>query len=125
MRSIAFAAPLLPGKTEADLEALASVSSGARRADHEASRRRAGITREASWLQRTPDGDVGVVLIEAEDIGAAMGIPATSQEPFDVWFSRSHQGHTRHGHDRGLRSARADARLPSLRALATVPSPES
>ena len=57
MQSIAFAAPLLPGKTEADLEALASVSSGARRADHEASRRRAGITREASWLQRTPDGD--------------------------------------------------------------------
>ena len=86
MESIAFAAPLLPGKTEADLEAMASVSSGARRAEHATSRRRAGITRESAWLQRTPEGDVVVVLIEAEDIQAAMGTLATSQEPFDVWF---------------------------------------
>ena len=97
MQSIAFAAPLLPGKTQADLEAMASVSSGARRADHEASRRRAGISREASWLQRTPDGDVVVVLIEAEDVGAAMGALATSQEPHDVWF-REHIKDT-HGMD--------------------------
>jgi hypothetical protein len=86
MQSIAFAAPLLPGKTEADLEAMASVSSGERRADHDASRRRAGITRESAWLQRTPDGDAVVVLIEADDVQAAMGTLATSQEPFDVWF---------------------------------------
>ena len=45
MPSIAFAAPVLPGKTEADREAIASVASGDRRADHEASRTRAGITR--------------------------------------------------------------------------------
>jgi hypothetical protein len=86
MQSIAFAAPLLPGKTDADLEAMASVSSGERRADHEASRKRAGITRESTWLQRTPNGDVVVVLIEAGDVEAAMGTLATSQEPFDVWF---------------------------------------
>ena len=86
MQSIAFAAPLLPGKTEADLEAMASVSNGERRAEHEASRRRAGIKRESAWLQRTPGGDVVVVLIEADDVQAAMGALATSQEPFDVWF---------------------------------------
>jgi hypothetical protein len=57
MQSIGFAAPLLPGKTEADLEAMASVSRGERRAEHEASRRRAGIKRESVWLQRTPSGD--------------------------------------------------------------------
>jgi hypothetical protein len=70
----------------ADLEAMASVSSGERRAEHEASRRRAGIRRESAWLQRTPDGDVVVVLSEAGDVQAAMETLATSQEPFDVWF---------------------------------------
>jgi len=85
-QSIAFAAPLLPGKSDADRNALASVQNGERQADHESSRRRAGITREAVWLQSTPDGDVAVVLIEAEDVGGALGALAGSQEPFDVWF---------------------------------------
>ena len=86
MQAIAFAAPLLPGKTDADREALASCASGDRRADHEASRKRAGITRESVWIQGTPNGDVAVVLIEAPDIEAAMGAMATSDEPFDQWF---------------------------------------
>jgi len=60
--------------------------SGDRRADHEASRKRAGITREAVWIQSTPGGDVAVVVIESDDIQAAMGALATSEEPFDVWF---------------------------------------
>ena len=86
MPTIAFAAPLLPGKTDADREALASCASGDRRADHEASRKRAGITREAVWIQSTPGGDVAVVAIESDDIQAAMGALATSEDPFDVWF---------------------------------------
>ena len=86
MPTIAFAAPLLPGKTDADREALESCASGDRRADHEASRKRAGITREAVWIQSTPGGDVAVVVIESPDIQAAMGAMATSEEPFDVWF---------------------------------------
>jgi hypothetical protein len=86
MPTMAFAAPLLPGKTDADREALASFGSGDRRADHEASRKRAGITREAVWIQSTPGGDVAVVVIESPDIQAAMGALATSDDPFDVWF---------------------------------------
>ena len=35
-----------------------------------------------------------VVLIEAEDVGAAMGTLATSQEQFDVWF----RGHIKDAH---------------------------
>jgi hypothetical protein len=97
MPMIAFAAPLLPGKTDADREALASCAHGDRRADHEASRERAGITRESVWLQSTPDGDLAVVVIEAPDVQAAMGALATSQEPFDVWF-REHIKDT-HGMD--------------------------
>ena len=85
-QAIAFAAPFLPGKADVDREVLESCWHGERRADHEASRRRAGITRESVWIQSTPDGDVGVVLIEADDIPAAMGALATSEEPFDVWF---------------------------------------
>jgi hypothetical protein len=86
MQTIAFAAPLLPGKTDADREALRSCATGDRRADHEASRQRAGITRESVWIQSTPDGDVSVVVIEAPDIQAAMGAMATSDDPFDQWF---------------------------------------
>lgn len=97
-QSIAFAAPLLPGKTEADRAALASVQSGERKADHEASRRRHGITRESVWIQSTPGGDVAVVLIEADDVGAALGGLASSQEPFDVWF----RGHIQDAHGMDL-----------------------
>ena len=86
MQAIAFAAPFLPGKTDADREVMASFSGGERRADFEASRKRAGITRESVWIQSTPNGDVAVVVIEADDIAAAMGALGSSDEPFDVWF---------------------------------------
>jgi hypothetical protein len=85
-QSIAFAAPLLPGKIDDDRAALAAMHSGDRAADHDGSRRRLGITREAVWLQSTPGGDVAVVLIEADDIEAVFGGLASSQEPYDVWF---------------------------------------
>jgi hypothetical protein len=86
VQAVAFAAPMLPGKTQEDRDALASCANGERSTDHAASRKRHGITREAVWIQSTPDGDVAVVYIEARDTGAAMGGIATSQEPFDVWF---------------------------------------
>jgi hypothetical protein len=57
-----------------------------RAAEHAASRRRHGITRESVWIQPTPGNDVAVVLIEACDISRAMLALATSQEPFDSWF---------------------------------------
>jgi hypothetical protein len=86
MPAIGFVAPLLPGKTDADREAMAACWKGERNAAYEDSRRRAGITRETTWLQTTPMGDVAVVVLEADDIGTAMGALATSTEPFDVWF---------------------------------------
>ena len=86
MQTIAFAAPILPGKTQADREAIDSCGRGDRRAEHQASRERAGIERESVWIQSTPGGDVAVVLIEAPDVQAAMGSLATSEDPFDRWF---------------------------------------
>lgn len=53
MPAIAFAAPLLPGRTDADREAMASCAHGARKAAYEDAHRRAGVTREAVWIQPT------------------------------------------------------------------------
>jgi hypothetical protein len=59
---------------------------GSRRPPDLVDDQRAGITREAVWIESTPDGDVAVVVVEAPDIEAAMGAMATSDEPFDKWF---------------------------------------
>jgi hypothetical protein len=94
MEAIAFAVPLLPGKTEADRAAMASCWRGERKAAFEDARRRAGITREAVFIQSTPNGDVAVVYLEGDDLANAMKIVATSDEPFDRWF----RDHVRDAH---------------------------
>ena len=86
MQTIGFIAPLLPGKTETDRAAMISCWRGERRQDYEASRRRLGITREAVFIQPTPNGDVAVVYWEADDIETALTGLATSDDPFDAWF---------------------------------------
>jgi hypothetical protein len=62
-QTLAFAVPILPGKTDVDRAAMESCRSGERQADHAASRARAGITRESVWIQSTPGGDVPVVVL--------------------------------------------------------------
>jgi hypothetical protein len=86
MQCIAFAAPILPGKTEADRSAMQSVIRGERKAAHASSRERHGITREAVWIQQTPGGDMAVVYLEADDLQAAFAGLGSSQDPFDSWF---------------------------------------
>ena len=87
MPAIGFAAPILPGKTETDRGNMQSFGPGGAQHDaYVAARRRAGLTREATWLQSTPMGDLAIVLIEADDIESAMKTLATSDEPFDVQF---------------------------------------
>jgi hypothetical protein len=87
MQTIAFAAPIVPGKTDVLREAaLSQTPGGERRGAYEASRERHGITREAAWIQQTPMGDMSVVYIEADDLEAAFAGLGTSQDPFDVWF---------------------------------------
>jgi hypothetical protein len=86
MPSVAFASPILPGKTDADRSAMESVARGERKADHEASRQRLGISREAVWIQQTPNGDLAVIYLEADDLRAAFAGLGSSEEPFDVWF---------------------------------------
>jgi len=86
MPSIAFVAPMRPGKSDTDRAHMASCDHGDRHDEYVASRRRAGITREAAWLQSTPMGDVAVVYMEADDVEAAFKTLGTSDDAFDQWF---------------------------------------
>ena len=86
MQTIGFVAPLLPGKTETDRAAMIACWRGDRSTAYEASRRRLGITREAVYIQSTPNGDVAVVYWEAGDVEAAFKGMAASEDPFDRWF---------------------------------------
>jgi transcriptional regulator with XRE-family HTH domain len=74
-------------KTETDRAHMLSCAPGGERHDaYVASRGRAGITREAAWLQSTPLGDLAGVLIESDNIESALRALATSDDPFDVQF---------------------------------------
>ena len=86
MDSLAFVAPLPVGQSDAARAALASCSSGRRREAHQDSRRRAGVTREAVWIQSHRGEEVAVVYLEADDLEAASSILSRSGEPFDRWF---------------------------------------
>ncbi len=84
-QSLAFTVPLLPDMTDVDRSAMQSCWRGDRRTDHVESRRRLGITWESVWIQPTADGDVAVVLLEAEDLGKALAGVGSSDLPFDKW----------------------------------------
>ncbi len=86
MQSLAYATPLLPGQSEASRSALASCQSGAHKEGHQDFRRRAGIIREAVWLQAAPGGDLAVVYLEADDLGTAFRILGSSPAAFDRWL---------------------------------------
>ncbi len=86
MQSVAFAVPLLPGRTEAVRVALASCQDGPRKEAYQDALRRAGIVREAVWIQPSAGGDIAVVYLEADDLVAMTDLLASSAEPFDRWF---------------------------------------
>ena len=85
-QTICLALPLLPGATDTDRDALQSCWTGDRADAYRASRARHGITREATWIQATPAGDLAIVLLESDDLAAAFYGIATSDDPFDAWF---------------------------------------
>jgi hypothetical protein len=86
MATFAFVAPVLPGKAETDRDGMQRFSTGEEKDAYEASRRALGFQREAIWHQETPDGTIAIVVWEADDIEAAFGGIATSDEPFDRQF---------------------------------------
>jgi hypothetical protein len=91
MESFALSFPILPGKLDV-AKAFGAEVAGPRAAEMAESRRSVGATRETVWVQQTPVGDVGIVLIEGEDVAAANRGFAQSQAPFDVWFKQTVEG---------------------------------
>ena len=85
MASVAFAAPILPGKLEAWKQFNNEIN-GPRRKEFEDQQKRIGIARQRVWLQHTPEGDMVLVVQEGEDPQKAMGIIGASDDAFDVWF---------------------------------------
>lgn len=85
MASLALTLPLLPGKTMDWMQWVQEMA-GTYREEFQQSRKRLGIARESSFLQQTPQGDLAILYIEAEDITRALGGLATSQHSFDTLF---------------------------------------
>ena len=85
MASLAFTAPVLPGKLD-EWKEFHSQLDGLRRWDFEDQQRRLGLVRHRVWLQETSVGPVALVLQEGEEPERARAILASSTHPFDVWF---------------------------------------
>ena len=87
MGTIAFAAPIVPGKEEAWAD-FAGQLSGARKAEFDDFNARHQITDHRAWLQKNPHGN-SLVIVVAEGPGAEtlMGGFATSDNEFDKWFA--------------------------------------
>ena len=85
MAAIAFIAPILPGKEHVDKEYMREAT-GPRRQDYADWRRSQGITREAVWHQKTPQGTVSIVYLEADNPQQALQSMGSSNEPIAQWF---------------------------------------
>ena len=88
MPSTVFAAPILPGKTDAWKAAIAEIS-GPRREEYIQARRNIGITKEVVCLQQTPQGDMVCVYIEARDASHVLDDMISATDPFHTWFKQA------------------------------------
>src|SRR5438270_553204 len=77
--------PVLPGKSDADLMAIAEYFNE-HPDEYLESRRAAGVTLERAYLQKTPMGEVVAVYLEGEDPVDGNRRFAASSAPFDRWF---------------------------------------
>ena len=92
MPSIALAFPLLPGKAE-EFRRFAKEVEG-RLSEYGDSCRRLGETRESWYLQASPEGDMGILYMEAEDPARALQEFAASDSSIDVWTKQRLQALT-------------------------------
>ncbi len=85
MNTYLFAAPLAAGKTETWKNYVKEIT-GPRFEEYKTSRRKAGIKKEKVYLQRTPKGDMCVVMIGGDNPQKAFASLLKSNDPFDKWF---------------------------------------
>ncbi len=86
MALMAFAAPILPGKTQ-QWRRFVEELNGPRRKEYEDARRRQGV-RERAFLQSTPQGDVVIVTMEGDDPMESFRRFAATNDPFTRWFNQ-------------------------------------
>jgi hypothetical protein len=84
MPRLAIALPNLPGGGDR-LRAKARELSEQRRAEFDDFHRRVGLERESWYLQQTPAGELTILVLEGDPLGALQKLGA-SDHPFDVEF---------------------------------------
>lgn len=77
--------PVLEGKGR-DIQELASTLSGPKRGEYEISQRNLGITKEAWFMQKSPQGDFVIVYVEGSDVAKSLGKLISSRDAFDDWI---------------------------------------
>ena len=80
-----FAWPVLAGKEEEWRRFLQALE-GSRSEEYKRMKRRLGIGRTRTWLQRTRGYRMAVTCVEVDDLAAAVSALAASDEPFDRWL---------------------------------------
>jgi hypothetical protein len=87
MKTFATAFPILPGKRKAAI-AFGKEVMTKRRKDFAASEKRSKVSKEAWFLQQSPNGSMMVVYFEGNDPEETMEIFAKSKDPFDLWWMK-------------------------------------
>jgi len=85
MPLFAFVGPIAPNKTTEFRQFVADLN-GSRKEEYEESRRNAGFRQEAMFLQKTPVGDMVVLVQDAESEEAALTALRGMSDPFHVWY---------------------------------------
>ncbi len=85
--AVCFALPILEGKSE-DARAFFEELETQRKNAYAASEQRINITKEAWYMQQTPQGDLLLAYIESPDFADALSKFSKSQDEFDDWFKR-------------------------------------
>ncbi|MHB1916797.1 MAG: hypothetical protein ACYCPN_06260 [Thermoplasmata archaeon] len=85
MPLFAYVGPVKPEKT-AEFRQFVADLNGPRKKEYEASRKNAGFRQEAMFLQKTPRGDMVVLIQDAPNEQAALNALRGMSDPFHVWY---------------------------------------
>lgn len=85
MTTIAFAAPILPGKLDLAHE-MVSLIKGDRNAEAVAIRKEAGLDREQVFVQTTPMGEFAIVVWDTADATKVFEVFGSTQSEYATWF---------------------------------------
>jgi hypothetical protein len=76
----------VPPNKNAEFRRLTADLNGSRKKEYEDSRKKAGFRQEAMFLQKTPVGDMVVLIQDAESEQAALDSLRGMTDPFHVWY---------------------------------------